>query len=234
MSGREANDGVVNGGEVNGGARIAVVLASAGRPELLAQAVRSCAGQQGVDFTGVISVPDQASLPGDGTEPGLLDGWRIAVGTRGLAAQRNAGMAQAPEADVFAFFDDDALLRPDYLARAVSFLDGHPGVVALTGRVLLDGATRGEISVERSAAALAGSGPGAASGRPSGPAPHPGPTLRPGPGPTSCTAATSSSGPGSPGPRASTRGCRSTPGWRITTSPGAACGTAPWPGSRTA
>jgi GT2 family glycosyltransferase len=57
--------------------------------------------------------------------------------------------------DVVAFFDDDAVLAPDYLACAVAFLRRYPDVQGITGRVLLDGATTGEISREDAATALA-------------------------------------------------------------------------------
>jgi hypothetical protein len=123
-------------------ARLAVVLASAGRPALLEQALRWCNGQVGASFTGVVSVPEEASLPADRS---LLDGWVVVTGTRGLSAQRNAGMDAAPDADLVAFFDDDAVIRPDYLDRAVRFFAAHPEVVGLTGRVLADGAVTGEI-----------------------------------------------------------------------------------------
>lgn len=131
---------------------VAIVLASAGRPELLAEAVATCNAQRGVTFTGIVSVPDARSLP---TDADALAGWRVVSGTRGLAAQRNAGMDALDALDVVAFFDDDAVLAPDYLARAVAFLRRHPDVQGITGRVLLDGATTGEISSEDAATALA-------------------------------------------------------------------------------
>jgi GT2 family glycosyltransferase len=134
------------------GPSVAVVLASAGRPELLAEAVATCNAQRGVVFTGIVSVPDGRSLPRDAD---ALAGWRVVSGTRGLAAQRNAGMDALDDLDVVAFFDDDAVLAPDYLARAVAFLLRHPDVQGITGRVLLDGATTGEISREAAATALA-------------------------------------------------------------------------------
>jgi GT2 family glycosyltransferase len=124
----------------------ALVLASAGRPELLAEAIATCSAQDDAGFRGVISVPDEQSLPADRS---LLDGWQVVTGTRGLAAQRNVALdALAGEADVVAFFDDDAVLRADYLATAVRFLDEHPAVLGLTGRVLLDGANAAEIDRE--------------------------------------------------------------------------------------
>jgi GT2 family glycosyltransferase len=123
--------------------RVAIVLASANRGELLGEALRTCDAQRGVAFTGIVSVPDESSLPSDRT---LLSGWTVVSGVRGASAQRNAGLAVLPpETEMVAFFDDDAVLRSDYLAQAVRFFDAHPDVQALTGRVLLDGATTGEI-----------------------------------------------------------------------------------------
>lgn len=131
--------------------RVAVVLASAGRPELLADALRSCSEQEGITFLGVVSVPDEESLPRNRS---LLAGWRVVTGTRGLAAQRNAGLEALDGTEIVTFFDDDAVARADYLATAVRFLDDHPEIVGLTGRVLLDGKIAGEIDRERTASAL--------------------------------------------------------------------------------
>ncbi|MGI3782242.1 MAG: glycosyltransferase family 2 protein [Janthinobacterium lividum] len=139
---------------VRSGLQVAVVLASAGRPTLLEQAVRYCVEQQGQPFTGVVSVPDEASLPEDRS---LLEGWTVVTGTRGLSAQRNAGLDAVPDADLVAFFDDDAVIRPDYLTRAVEFFEEHPEVVGITGRVLADGAVSGEISEEEAQRLVAAS-----------------------------------------------------------------------------
>ena len=130
--------------------RLAVVLASAGRPELLAEAIANCTAQRDVAFTGVVSVPDEGSLPADRS---LLSGWRVVTGVRGLAAQRNAAL-DVLDVDVVAFFDDDAVVRSDYLSRAVRFLRDHPEVLGVTGRVLLDGARTGEVDRGIAAAAL--------------------------------------------------------------------------------
>jgi hypothetical protein len=125
--------------------KVAVVLASAGRGELLGAVLANCRELAGAAFELVVSVPDEASLP---TDRSLLDGVHVVVGTRGLAAQRNAGLDALEGVDVVAFFDDDAVVRQDYLSNAVTFLRDHPDVVGLTGRVLLDGAVTGEIAVE--------------------------------------------------------------------------------------
>lgn len=131
--------------------RLAVVLASAGRPELLGEALQTCAAQVGVSFRTIVTVPDETSLPQDRT---LLSGVEVVTGTRGLAAQRNAALDAMSDVDVVAFFDDDSVLRSDYLSEALVFLNEHPDVVGITGRVLLDGAVSGEVSRERAEAAL--------------------------------------------------------------------------------
>lgn len=134
---------------------VAIILASAGRPALLGEVLGYCRAQQGIRFQGVVSVPDAASLPDDAS---LFEGWRVVTGTRGAAAQRNAGLeALDGPVDVVFFFDDDAVVRSDYVARAVAFLGEHPEVVGLTGRVLLDGKLTGEIPRERAAAEIAAS-----------------------------------------------------------------------------
>jgi len=125
--------------------KVAIVLASAGRGDLLGAVLANCRELAGGSFEIVVSVPDEASLPADRS---LLDGVHVVVGTRGLAAQRNAGLDALEGVDIAAFFDDDAVVRQDYLSNAVAFLREHPSVVGLTGRVLLDGAVSGEIAVE--------------------------------------------------------------------------------------
>lgn len=142
---------------------VGVVIASAGRPALVSEAVRTCSAQHGVVVDGVISVPDEASLPQDRSFP---PGWRVVTGVRGLAAQRNAGLdALRPDVDVVAFFDDDSVLRQDYLANAVGFLDAHPDILGMTGQVVLDGAVSGEITAGRAEEALRRSDRTATTGR---------------------------------------------------------------------
>lgn len=136
---------VVDGQALTG----AVGMASAGRPALLG-AVIDDLERQTVDFGGAISVPAVDSLPGSEVPPR----WRIVTSARGLAAQRNAAIEQIAEHDVIFFFDDDSVVREDYVENALEFFRTHPDVVGLTGRVLLDGATQGEISVSRAAQAI--------------------------------------------------------------------------------
>jgi GT2 family glycosyltransferase len=126
-----------------------VVLASAGRPELLSEALEDVLAQT-VPVDVVVSVPDGASLPS--TVPAAV---RV-VTARGLAAQRNAGVEAIEDRDAIVFFfDDDAVVSPDYVDRALDVFASDPGIVGLTGRVLLDGATGEAIDRERADAAIA-------------------------------------------------------------------------------
>lgn len=136
------------------GLRPAVVIASAGRPEVLADLMDDLQ-RQTVAFDLVLCVPDDQSLP---ATP-LPHGTRITYAL-GAAAQRNAAIELVPDADVLFTFDDDAVPREDYIERALELFAREPGVVALTGRVLLDGATGdsdGAISRADSEAAIAAS-----------------------------------------------------------------------------
>ena len=128
---------------------VAVILASTGRPGLLAEVISDVMRQTLSPHHLVISVPDRASLP----EHGVPDGATV-VHALGLAAQRNAGLAAVPEADLVFFFDDDAVVRADYVERAVALFAARPEVVGLTGRVLLDGATGNEIGRTEAEAVL--------------------------------------------------------------------------------
>lgn len=130
----------------------AVILASAGRGEILAQAMAAVDGQSVPSPHRILSVPDAASLPAD------TRGWTVVTGARGLAAQRNAGLdALGGDADIVLFFDDDAVPRSDYVEQALAAFARWPDMAGLTGRVLLDGAAHsaGEVTVDEARAALA-------------------------------------------------------------------------------
>lgn len=139
-------------GPFAGRPRAVVVLASAGRPAVLAVAMRDVDALTGTQIERVLSVPDSSSLP---RGAGDQDGWRVVVGARGLAAQRNAALDTLGAGSIVFFFDDDARIRADYVANAMAFFAAHPSVVGLTGRVLLDGAVSGEVSEAEAEAVLA-------------------------------------------------------------------------------
>lgn len=146
------------------GARAVVVLASAGRPELLGLAVRDLAALRHEGFVLAVCVPDAAGLPAGGLPEGV-----VVAHARGLPAQRNAGLAaalvEAPDAVAALFFDDDSVVGAGYVATALRFLEAHPEAVGVTGEVLLDGASGDEVTVEAARAALAERATRGASGR---------------------------------------------------------------------
>lgn len=127
-----------------------VALASAGRPELLAAAIANVDRLTGPKITKLVSVPDEASLP----TTGVPEHWIVVTGTRGLAAQRNAALDSLEDDPIVFFFDDDAIVREDYVDQAIRYFDSNPNLVGLTGKVLLDGATTGEIPVTQAEHAL--------------------------------------------------------------------------------
>jgi GT2 family glycosyltransferase len=115
---------------------------------LLTDVIEDLDRQTTDDCVRIISVPDTDSLPESTRD------WEVMVGSRGLAAQRNFGLTALRTVDVVFFFDDDAVVRPDYVQNALSFLAEHPEIVGLTGRVLLDGARTGEIAPDLAHRAL--------------------------------------------------------------------------------
>lgn len=132
------------------GTALTVVVASAGRPTILASLVSELRERQTMtSFDLLVVVPDSASLPASG-----LPGAHVIVGPRGASAQRNAGIRAAGKTEVIVFFDDDAVPRRDYLEQAVDFFRRHPEAVGLTGLVELDGAYAQAIPSGVAAAAL--------------------------------------------------------------------------------
>ncbi len=118
--------------------QLIVVIASAGRPEVCAELAQWSAGIQvpeGADLRWMLSTPETADAPDD-----LPATWTSLQGVRGASAQRNLALDQCGQPDFVFFFDDDALPRQDYLVAAVGHFGDHPEHVALTGRLLRDGA----------------------------------------------------------------------------------------------
>lgn len=127
---------------------VVAILASAGRPQLLRNVVRDLRAQTRVPEVIVLSVPDDSSVPKSGIEE-----CHVVYEGRGLASQRNAGMRAFPDATFYVFFDDDAVVREDYVERAIAHFEDAP-IVGLTGNVLLDGAASETIKDEAAAEAL--------------------------------------------------------------------------------
>jgi hypothetical protein len=117
--------------------RIAVGIATCGRPEVLAGTLAqlrrlSCAPS--VIFVSYAEEADIGRLPYDYPEVIFLKG------ERGLTRQRNRILSEAvSRADILTFFDDDFYTHPQYLDAIQTIFRSEDGVVAATGLVLMDG-----------------------------------------------------------------------------------------------
>lgn len=134
--------------------KVAVVLASAGRPEYLDQALSFVRDQSYAVSQIVISVPTSEDVwSRTVAKGGDVD---FVYGAKGLTKQRNAGVAALDaDIDLIAFFDDDAVLDDSYLRNAVRHFVRDPDIVGLTGNVLLDGVRmKRQLGLDESVAAL--------------------------------------------------------------------------------
>lgn len=122
-------------------ARHAVIVASIGRPALLADTVARLGEQtRRPDLVIVVAVADAdvAGVAARAAAAGLAV--ELLFAARGLPIQRNAGLAAlGGRADHVTFFDDDFVPALDYLAVADDLYARHPDVVGLTGRLIADG-----------------------------------------------------------------------------------------------
>ncbi len=134
--------------------QVFVIVASAGRPGAVAELAQWSTQVRtpvGGSLSWLLSTPTEADAPAD-----LPTDWRLLTGSRGAASQRNLALEQVPDsADFVFFFDDDALPRQDYLTAAVEHFATNPDQVAITGRLVRDGAAeKHEVSLAESVAAL--------------------------------------------------------------------------------
>jgi len=119
--------------------RVAVVIATRGRPDVVSLTVRHLLAHQSLKPDSVIVSCCSRQDAGDlARHPGVT----VVTGPPGLAAQRNTGLAQLQAGtEIVVFFDDDFVAHRDWLARAAETFRDDVDVVALTGRVLADGVT---------------------------------------------------------------------------------------------
>jgi len=114
--------------------RIAVGLATKGRPAVLAGVVADLARQT--------RLPDRLLVcPAASTDTALPPDVAEILPPRpgGLCAQRNAILDAVGDCDLLVFFDDDFRPGPAWLAGAEALFRAHPGIVAATGGLVADG-----------------------------------------------------------------------------------------------
>jgi glycosyltransferase involved in cell wall biosynthesis len=111
--------------------RVSVVIPTYNRGHTVSSAVRSVLGQDLKALECIVvddgSTDDTAAVLADIHDPRLR---YLPRPHAGVAATRNAGVAEA-SADLVAFLDSDDAWRADKLDREVSFLDRHPEIDAV-------------------------------------------------------------------------------------------------------
>ncbi len=119
-------------------ARLAVVVASLGRPDAIGDLLHALAGQTQPPEHVLLSVTSARDLPDGLTERNRLT---ILTGPKGSCAQRNLALAHLPaDCDIVLFCDDDYLPSRFMAERLRAFFAAHPDIVGASGRLLADGA----------------------------------------------------------------------------------------------
>lgn len=122
---------------------ISVVIATKGRPHVLAETLSSLARQTLLPGQVILSSARADDLPAE-LPPSLHI--ESVFGPAGLPVQRNAARSLLrQEAEIVFLFDDDIELAADYLEQVVQAFDTHPEIGLLGGELLADGdVTRSE------------------------------------------------------------------------------------------
>lgn len=144
--------------------RIAIGLATAGRPAVARRTLARLAMQQRLPDGIVVSVPEPADL-GEG-EPSGLPGLIVLTGARGLTRQRNAVLDELDGFDIVCFIDDDFVLHEGYLAALERAFSGDPELICATGNVIADGITGSGYDFAQAEAMLSGIRSGSAQPEP--------------------------------------------------------------------
>ena len=133
--------------------RIAVGIATRGRPEVLAEVLADLRLQRRPPDRVIVchTVPEDVAGRA-AAEPGV----EFLTSPPGLPRQRNRILdAAAGDCDIVLFLDDDFLPAPDYLAVTEEVFRARPDAVVTTGHVIADGAKGPGISVEEGRTILA-------------------------------------------------------------------------------
>src|SRR5580765_7219246 len=108
---------------------IGVCITTRHRADLLEQCLQHIEGST--------RVPEHVVVSDDSSKPDEIEKTRATVARfararyvegphRGVCANRNNALARLPRVDQVAFLDDDALVAPEYFARAMAVFDALP------------------------------------------------------------------------------------------------------------
>ena len=116
--------------------RIAVGIATKGRPELLAHTLRHLAGQQRPAERVLLCPAAPPDLPA-----ALPPGCEVVQGRVGSCAQRNAILdaLRGSDIDIVLFIDDDFFPQPDYLRELERLMQLRVDAAIVRGELIADG-----------------------------------------------------------------------------------------------
>lgn len=117
--------------------RIAIGIASTGRPGILAQTLPLLDEQTETAERVLLAIASPSDMPAE--LPDLACPVEELPGPKGLTRQRNRILDAAGDVDAVVFLDDDYLMAPDFLARVRELLSARPDMAVATGRVIADG-----------------------------------------------------------------------------------------------
>jgi GT2 family glycosyltransferase len=116
--------------------RMAVGIATAGRPLILKQMLRQLTKQQRQPDVVVVCASSNEDL---GDMPVESPAVVTLFGGRGLAQKRNAILRGVSECDVLIFLDDDFIAHSDYVAATETAFARDGSIAMTTGEVIADG-----------------------------------------------------------------------------------------------
>ncbi|KQP29864.1 glycosyl transferase [Methylobacterium sp. Leaf104] len=117
--------------------KLAVVIPTLGRNELLSRLLAHLAQQRRLPDAVVVSAVDPDGIDETQSYPFPV---RFIYGPKGLCAQRNRALRTVVDTfDVVTFFDDDFIPADSYLEALLAAMAGNPDWVSVMGHVLYDG-----------------------------------------------------------------------------------------------
>ena len=126
--------------------RIAVIIATKGRPQAVNHLLRLLEEQTLAPSVVVISATQGTDI--QGPRPTSLTVEYI-FGPAGISCQRNRALETVRDrADIVVFFDDDFAPASTWLEHCANAFTSDSGVIGMSGLVLRDGATAEEVSWE--------------------------------------------------------------------------------------
>lgn len=126
--------------------RIAVVVASTGRPDDISYLLEALKFQSRKPDEVVLSVTSDDDLPSQSITKSV----KVLFARKGLCSQRNAALQYIGRRfDYVVFFDDDYLPTKFSIENIVHFFEQHSDVVGVTGHLIADGINGPGIKIEK-------------------------------------------------------------------------------------